>query len=346
MKTAVIILNYNNCEDTINCIESIERHNTAPIKYVVVDNGSTRDDAVAKLEEYFQGKAFESCTLSDDGQALSERGRGLSGGVQALSGKGRGSSAVLPYLTFLISAVNDGYARGNNKGIMLACGDEEVDKILVLNNDILFVEDIIPRLSMEMERLPDCAIISPVLYRRNLTDIDYNCARRNASVGGLIRENILHYWHRLSQKKESGRKRMDYILPTLTEPYPRILPIELPSGACMLVSKKTFHEIGFFDPNTFLYFEENILYKKVSGMGLKNYLHTQCRCVHLGASSAASVPSLFLINCNIDSGRYYVRKYSGCSLFLVFLFYLSTVFFRASFRLQKAVMRKTCSTTH
>lgn len=52
MKTALIILNYNNYEDTINCIESVETHNTASIKYIVVDNGSTCPDAVDKLNDY------------------------------------------------------------------------------------------------------------------------------------------------------------------------------------------------------------------------------------------------------------------------------------------------------
>lgn len=42
-KTAIIILNYNNYEDTINCIESIEKYNTADIKYVIVDNNSNRE---------------------------------------------------------------------------------------------------------------------------------------------------------------------------------------------------------------------------------------------------------------------------------------------------------------
>ena len=39
MSTAVVILNYNNSEDTINCIKSVEENNTADVKYVVVDNG-------------------------------------------------------------------------------------------------------------------------------------------------------------------------------------------------------------------------------------------------------------------------------------------------------------------
>lgn len=319
MRTAIIILNYNSYEDTINSIESIERYNTAPIKYIVVDNGSKRKNTVINLDEYFQKRFCKRYIRLNEIKTCPN---------------------TLPYLTFIVSPTNDGYASGNNKGLTLAYKDNEVDKILILNNDILFVEDIIPGLVMAMERLPDCAAISPILYKKNLVDIDYNCARKNVQIGELVKENFLHYWYRLLSKGKVKRNRNNYILPQLAKPYPRILPIELPSGACMLIYKRTFQEIGSFDPNTFLYFEENILYKKVSEVGLKNYLCTEFKCVHLGASSTSSVSSLFLVNCDIDSSRYYAKNYSGCSFFAFLLFYISTLFYRMSFILQKTISGK------
>lgn len=57
--TAVIILNYNNVEDTINCVKSVEDFNTAPIKFVIVDNGSKRADAVSILDDAFK-KTFQN----------------------------------------------------------------------------------------------------------------------------------------------------------------------------------------------------------------------------------------------------------------------------------------------
>lgn len=43
MYTAVLILNYNNAKDTINCIRSVQQYNTAAIRYVVVENGSNAE---------------------------------------------------------------------------------------------------------------------------------------------------------------------------------------------------------------------------------------------------------------------------------------------------------------
>lgn len=313
MKIAVIILNYNNYEDTINCIESVEKHNTAAIKYIVVDNRSTRLDAVDKLNAYFAERFQEDYICLGEGESY---------------------SLPLPYLTFLVSSTNDGYACGNNKGLNLAYADNEINRILILNNDILFVEDIIPKLIEIMEELPDCAIISPILYKKGLSEIDYNCARKNISPSELIKENFFHYWCRLNRKRYAYRNADRFILKN--KPIQSVvIPIDLPSGSCMLIKKDLFQQIGSFDPHTFLYYEENILFKKTENLGLKNYLCTQLKCIHLGASSTALSSSLFIINCGINSSRYYVRHYSGCSYATYALFYFSTLFFRITFILQK-----------
>lgn len=50
-KTCIIILNYNNVEDTIQCIDSIERVNTATIKYIVVENNTPRRQKIEILSK-------------------------------------------------------------------------------------------------------------------------------------------------------------------------------------------------------------------------------------------------------------------------------------------------------
>lgn len=319
MKTAVIILNYNNYEDTINCIESVESYNTASIKYIVVDNGSSRTDVVPRLNDFFESRFGSQYTMLEEGKCI---------------------AFPLPYVTLLTSPTNDGYAKGNNKGLRLAYQDEEVDTILILNSDILFVEDIIPQLIDNLKRLPHCAIISPILYKKDLQDIDYTCARTNCRIVQIISDNFLHYWYRMRGKKKSNTIENNYILKNINRPYPNIIPIELPSGSCMLVRKKLFKEIGSFDPNTFLYYEENILYKKIQAMGLQNYLCTTLICIHLGAATTSKSRTMFRVDCNIQSLRYYAKTYSGCSRFLYAALYLSTMFYRLSIIMQKKLMGK------
>lgn len=299
--TAVIILNYNNIEYTINCIRSIEEYNSAPIKYIIVDNGSTQETAVKDLD------AFLSKTFKEKYRQLPDEEY----------------QHTLPRATLIVSKTNDGYAKGNNKGLEFAYHDPSINNILILNNDILFVEDIIPYLKDTYYALPDAAILSPILYKSNLTDIDYNCARRNTTIYNEIFNNFFHYFLRLFHIDNIGKSR--YLIKN-DKISNHILPIELPSGSCMFINKDYFQKIESFDPNTFLYWEENILYKKIERTKRRNYLTTSLKCVHLGASTLKAQPSLFVFNCGQQSSLYYMKHYSGSSKLLCGVFRLSQLF--------------------
>lgn len=311
----IIILNYNNIKDTIACIQSIENYNTAPIKYIIIDNGSTLSNIVNDLDN------FLTITFKDRYQQIN------------ISNK----RSNLLYANLLINPTNEGYAKGNNKGLQLAYEDDEISDILILNNDVLFVEDILPKLSSYYNQLKDVAILSPVLYKKDLKELDYNCARKNINPWVEIGNNFSHYFLKLFHLPNWGGNR--YILRKETSSSP-IIPIELPSGSCMYVNKKLFQEIGSFDPNTFLYWEENILYKKTKRICKQNYLCTNLKCIHLGASSTTLSPSLFIIDCNLKSSRYYMKTYSGCSLLTLWMHYISTIFYRYTFILHKRLRRE------
>lgn len=316
--TAIIILNYNNYEDTINCIESVEHYNTAPVKYIVVDNGSTIKDAVCNIDLYLRRKFEKDYLFAKDDVRINK----------------------LPYATFIVSEKNSGYASGNNKGLRLVYNESSVDSILILNNDVLFVEDIIPSLrNIYYNKLSDVAILSPILYKRDLIGLDYNCARNNISIPQLIKDNFLYYYYII--KKLTGMQiHPDRYLLLNGIPDQECLKIDLPSGSCMFIDKQLFKSIGSFDQNTFLYWEENILFKKVEAIKKQNYLCTKIKCIHLGASSTSKTPSNFIVNCNINSMLYYTKVYSGCTKFLYLCLKLSCSLFKSLFYIQKKIQNK------
>ena len=314
--TAVVILNYNNIEYTINCVKSIAEYNSAPIKYLIVDNGSTLETAVKDLD------SFLSRTFREKYKQLSETDY----------------QSTLPLVTLIVSKTNDGYAKGNNKGLDFAYRDPSIKNILILNNDILFVEDIIPQLNETYYSLPDVAILSPILYKSNLTDIDYNCARKNTTICNEIFNNFFHYLFKLLHIENAWKSR--YLINNDIT-HNSIIPIELPSGSCMFVDKDYFREIGSFDPNTFLYWEENILYKKIERTQRRNYLATNLKCIHLGASTSKSQQSLFILDCTQQSSLYYMKQYSGYSKLLCKIYRFSQLFDRQLFLLHSRVHKKT-----
>ena len=64
--TALIILNFNNYKDTINCIESVEKYNSAPIKIIVVDNASTAPGASEAWRDYLIGRYKDQLGVYND----------------------------------------------------------------------------------------------------------------------------------------------------------------------------------------------------------------------------------------------------------------------------------------
>ena len=297
--TAIIILNYNNYSDTINCIDSVLEYNTAKIKFLVVDNGSPDRRCVPILDRNFSNKFSNTYLRINDGDKVTEK---------------------FPLMTFIVSKTNDGYARGNNKALKYIHIDNEIKYVLILNNDILFIQDIIPELILHLHTLRDAAIVSPLLLKRDGKTIDYNCARKNVSMTDIIVQNLRTTVRmRWKSNKKFFILKMD---PTKLDTV--CVEIELPSGSCMLIEKDLFFRINCFDPNTFLYYEENILYKKVSIVNKQNYLIPDLKCIHLGAQSTSKRPKSFHAFMEANRSQiYYVKKYSGANIFYKFIYVIS-----------------------
>lgn len=302
--TGILILNYNNWEDTINCIMSVEKYNTAGIKYIVIDNGSTNKESVERIN-HFLLKTF--------------------GGDYKRVAPGR-KYKCLPRVSFCANPKNMGYAQGNNIGLDLAYEDEDIDEILVLNNDILFVQDIIPKLREKIYTIPDCGIVSPVLYTKGLEQIDYNCARHELNPWELIVAYLFMYKD-VCGVLSSFQRKQHFLIGNEDMLNNEIIKIELPSGSCMLFKKEIMRGLNSFDPNTFLYYEEDILHQKLKSVHLNNYLVTCCKCIHLGASSTSKTPSAFALSCQFSSSIYYIKKYVKLSFVQSVLFKVGTHLF-------------------
>lgn len=292
MKTGVIILNYNNSHDTINCIESLIKYtNKNSIKIIVVDNGST-DNSVNDINRFLCSKYKSEYQKINYGEEINK--------VNKID---------LSFITFVISKKNEGYAIGNNKGLEISIKDESINNILILNNDILFTSSILDDLLLFHYSQKNVGISCPLLLKKNMKDIDYTCARKDYKFMQMFFQYLFLFidiFHILSYfNNKQSIIRQDLSLLETKRP----IEIEMPSGSCMLISKKLLMDIGLFDKNTFLYFEENILYQKIKKLGYKNYILPYLSCIHLGASTSKTIPSIFTMKCHINSNLYYIKKY-------------------------------------
>lgn len=284
----IVILNFNNIEDTKKCIDSIlSNENVKEYKIIVVDNASSQK--VQNAIKYYLKSLTDSYTefnenLNDN--LINE----------------------LPFISYYQLNENYGYARGNNKAMYLFQKDSTISYTMILNNDIVFIEPILKSLKQFLLENEDVAIVSPILLTANGNDIDYTCARRHKTITSIfISLTILKYIPCFRKKLLNNYILYGNVIDL------EVLDIELPSGSCMLASNKTWKKIDFFDNNTFLYYEEDILYEKIKKNKLKNKILMNLQAIHLGGSTMVKYADRKIKVQMLDSLWYYMSEYLHCN---------------------------------
>lgn len=133
---AVVILNYNNWQDTIACVESVLRSEDRPEQVILVDNASGNDSvrwfrhwAAGHLEFLLPEWGIAAPVLKPLAlQELSPEQAKENPDAERLQPAGA------PRLVLIKNAVNRGYAAGNNAGIRHALA-HGADAVWILNND-------------------------------------------------------------------------------------------------------------------------------------------------------------------------------------------------------------------
>lgn len=193
---------------------------------------------------------------------------------------------------------------GNNKGIRLSYCDNSIDKVFIVNDDILFTSDIIPTLNLYLETLPNAGMVCPVHCNTN-NELDLDCLRTRLTSWELIigfvfnNTNKIHYL--LKENKELINKTFIEIVP--------------PVGPCILMRKKDIKDLGGYDEHVFLYFEEYILSKKFETIGLKTYAIPGCSLIHIGSVSTNKERKTNIQRIGLNSCIYYLRTYCELNLF-------------------------------
>ena len=308
--TALIILIFNNKDNIVNLIESVDRYNTDPIKYVIVDNGSTASGLTESISNFLKQKFGDDLLICGDDYAT--------------------RSVRLPYVTFLQSSYNGGFSAGNNKGLKLAYGDDEIDNVFVINDDIIFVDDIIPRLCYKLDSLPDAGMICPIHLFPN-KEVDLDCVRLLHSIWHLILSMSFHIH---SENVSVLSMHPEYIEKDSIE-------IQPPIGPCILFSKKNIYAVGGYDENVFLYFEEYILYRKFQKLHLKNYAIPSCKLIHVGSVSTSKIKSSIVRSIYLDSCYYYLKTY--CNLGLLQKILLPLFYCLGKIRTRLASIVRSCN---
>ena len=282
--TALIILVYNNDTNIKNFIESVEKHNTNPIKYIIIDNGSPNPQITENIRVYLTRRFKEK--------------------VQEFNDNFSDEKKTLPLISFITSKINNGFSGGNNKGLRLSYCDDSINNVFVINDDIIFTADIIPKLNKFLDTLSNAGMICPIHHNIN-DELDLDCLRTRLKpwslILGFLFKTTENYHFLLKENKELINKEYIEIVP--------------PVGPCILMRKKDIKTLGGYDENVFLYFEEYILSKKYESIKLKTYAIPSCSLIHIGSVSTKKEKKTNIQRIMLNSCLYYLNNY--CKLNLI-----------------------------
>jgi GT2 family glycosyltransferase len=199
--------------------------------------------------------------------------------------------ARLSELTLIRSRINLGFGGGMMLGLQRA----RAKYYFFLNNDCQFLNDCIQNLVSFSERTPGVGLCSPQLFNE-----EGNAVACSNNFPSIIERMFGSKVSRLlSRGGDKNRRRAP------AEP----ISVEVLSGSQLFVSAEVFDQMGGFDPNFFLYCEEEDLALRIAKLGLTSYVVPAARNFHIGGGSTNQ--SILMKKEFIISLFYLYRKHYG-----------------------------------
>lgn len=280
MDIVFIILNYNIYNETINCVNSIKKNlDTNVFHIIIVDNNSV-NGAGNRLKDFYRNNDL---------------------------------------ITVLLNSENMGFAKGNNIGIEKARELFSPKFICCMNNDTLLEQkDFFKSLCIAYNKhLP--AVIGPKIilkdgriqlvnkklqsieqYKKNIEDIE-----KGSAVSGSFKRRLLQ--NRLIYE-------LNYLRPKYHEEKVSMLIDVVLHGCCLIFTPVFFEKLNGFDPRTFLFLEEPLLFISLKKNNLHNLYCPNIQIKHLEDVSTKTVSKStrskekFIQNCTLDSLKILVAE--------------------------------------
>lgn len=165
----------------------------------------------------------------------------------------------------LFSEQNAGYARGNNFGMRYAVNQLGADTFVIANPDISYSERTLYELIEVCNQGGQKIGLVTAQMVSSKSNHGYGVWKL-PSIGKLIFNNLIFLKKIFGDRTRYSSKELQGDL----------CKVDVIAGSFFVCSAAVMQDIGFFDENTFLYGEENILAYKLKDAGYSNYL-----CNHL-----------------------------------------------------------------
>lgn len=262
MKTAIIVLNYNDSKNTINFVNSILNYDVLD-KIIVVDNLSTKENELEKIKKLECGK-----------------------------------------VDVINSDKNGGYAYGNNFGLRYLDKkyQNEFKYVIISNPDVSVEEKSIATVINKMEQDKKIALASPRMFFIS------GPARRAAWKKRTFLIDVANSTRLMQLILFPLFKKGEY---SKKEYSNDVLNVQNIAGSFFIANHEIFKSIDYFDENTFLFYEEDIISEKLKEKGYKILLFNNIHFMHYESKSIGKVMNLFKkIDILFDSRIYFHKTYN------------------------------------
>lgn len=232
MEIGIVILNYLNWTDTVECIDSLKNQTHQFFQVVVVDNAS-KNESFAELTSRYENNEK---------------------------------------IHLLQTEENLGFAKGNNTGIIYCKSVLGLENILVINNDVIFTDVNYLAFLSEFDCGEDIGVVGTKIIGSD--GLNQNPHYFNPTHKAVLREYALPLMRKYhlggllvlgSKIKNRGRINTPTRLPeTIPSERPYVL-----HGSAIFLTKNYVKQLNGLYPETFLYYEEEILGLVCKKIGLK-----------------------------------------------------------------------------
>ena len=211
-------------------------------------------------------------------------------------------------IELIVNKENLGFSKAINIGCKRLIDLYKDVNIIVSNSDVIINsnEDILNLISYLNKE--DIGLVGPTIKEKNRL----NRGWKNPGAILSILLNIVYFNHYF--EKKYLRYKDNYYKGKYSY-------VDVVSGCFFLIKSETLKQIDYLDSNTFLYYEENILAKKIANINKKTIVVNEIKIIHNHSVSIdKNVSKIKKLKLQKDSAYYFETKYNKMNLFEKILF--------------------------
>ncbi|KZL48595.1 glycosyltransferase [Nodularia spumigena CENA596] len=223
-----------------------------------------------------------------------------------------------PDIKIIRMSKNYGFGAGNNAGAKVARGKF----LFLLNTDILLTNNILPHLIDLMQKRLDVGIIgTKLLFPDQSFQISVS---HKIGIQGEFKSSKLHQY---AENK--------YNLNSLEQDYQVIKEVDIVVGASLFIRAELFDNLGGFDENFFMYFEDSDLCQRVQNQGYKILYTPEVYLIHIRGHSMKKNANAMAVEYRRSQIYYYKKHRPGWERFILKI-YLFVKFFYEYIKTKKS----------